>query len=108
MHYLSMPPLLWCCCSPKVIIQPAWSFHAHHLSPGCLAPQATLGALALALQGAAALQPLQASVKFGKLLLTAVKQYSGGLQPYRAQLEAAAALTKSFMTKGVLAAVAKL
>lgn len=37
-----------------------------------------------------------------------VKQYGEGLRPHKPQLQAAAGLTKSFMTKSALAAVAKL
>lgn len=37
-----------------------------------------------------------------------VKQYGEGLRPHKAQLQVAVGLTKSFMTKAALAAVAKL
>lgn len=87
-----------------------------HLNPGLalftlpplLLPQATLAGLARALQGAASQGQLQSSVKFGKLLVTAVKQYATQLAPHKQQLQAAASATKSFMTKQALAAVAKL
>ncbi|GAB4820882.1 hypothetical protein N2152v2_007928 [Parachlorella kessleri] len=70
--------------------------------------QASLQSLALALQGAAAVEQLRGSAKFAKLMMTAVRQYGSGLQEHKAALQAAAAGTKSFMDKSLAAAVAKL
>jgi hypothetical protein len=70
--------------------------------------QGALQALVQALQGAASVEQLRKSVKFGKLTSTAVKQYGEGLRPSKALLQAAAAATQTFMTKTVLAQVAKL
>ena len=68
---------------------------------------AVLRPLAEAVQGAGSGE-LRASVKWGKLLLSLVKQYGGQLAPHKAQLLAAAEASTSFMTKPLLAALAKL
>ena len=51
---------------------------------------------------------LAASVKFAKLVLCVVKQYPTEAAAARQQLQAAAAATRSFMSKPLLAAIAKL
>ena len=51
---------------------------------------------------------LAASVKFAKLILSVVKQYPAEAAAARQQLRAAAAATTSFMSKPLLAAIAKL
>jgi hypothetical protein len=51
---------------------------------------------------------LAASVKFAKLILSVVKQYPAESAAARQQLQAAAAATTSFMSKPLLAAIAKL
>ncbi len=57
---------------------------------------------------AAASVELAGSAKLAKLLLSLVKQYPSEAAECKQQLQAAAQATKSFMTKSLLAAVAKL
>ena len=57
---------------------------------------------------AAAGTELAGSAKLAKLLLSLVKQYPSEAADCKQQLQAAAQATKSFMTKSLLAAVAKL
>lgn len=92
----------------------AWNEHTIGVLQVALNAQPPLSGTAVAqLAGAcgaaaAASAELAGSAKLAKLLLSLVKQYSAEAAEAKQQLHAAAQATNSFMSKAVLAAVAKL
>lgn len=69
--------------------------------------QGSLQKLVAAVEGAAHVEELQTSVKFVKLILTLVKQQGKALSPYVYQLKAALEVTRTFLTKSAIMAIAK-